>query len=239
MKRRTMRRTALAALGSAALVVSLALVVSAAVGAGGGPVRSRESLTSVQVSLPSATTTIASASPVAATASAPAYCAVKLVVKKPPSSDQVRISVWTPIDNWNGRFQGTGGGGFSGGSPDAVPVTVLQAGYAAAGTDTGPSDALANIFGTFAVSPDGTPNSQLINDFGYLGIHEMTVAGKTLVREFYGRTSFYSYWNGCSTGGRQGIMEAQRYPDDYDGIAAASPAINWTKLHPAQLWVPW
>jgi hypothetical protein len=200
--------------------------------------RSCESLTSFPVRLPNATTVITSMRSVAANGAVPAYCEVKLTVNNRPSDDAVKIGVWLPADTWNGRFQGTGGGGFTGGNPDAVPVSVLQRGYAAAATDTGHSGPLANTFGTFAVNPDGTANTQLIDDFGYLGIHEMTVAAKQLVRAFYGTSSFYSYWNGCSTGGRQGLMEAQRYPRDYDGIAAAAPAINWTKLHPAQLWGP-
>ena len=76
----------------------------------------------------------------------------------------------------------------------------------------------------------------LIRDNAYLGIHEMTVAAKALVQAFYGHAPHHSYFNGCSTGGRQGLMEAQRYPLDYNGILSGAPAINWTKLHIAQAW---
>ncbi|MBQ0902064.1 tannase/feruloyl esterase family alpha/beta hydrolase [Micromonospora sp. U21] len=177
-------------------------------------------------------TTVLSATSVPATASVPAHCAVQLTVTNPPAKDQVRIGVWLPTENWNGRFQGTGGGGFSGGSPTATPAAALRDSYAAAATDAGHTGGS----GSFALNPDRTLNWQLIADFGYLGIHEMTVTGKALVKAFYGGSSFYSYFNGCSTGGRQALMEAQRYPSDYDGIAAASPAVNWTKFHPAQFW---
>ena len=78
----------------------------------------------------------------------------------------------------------------------------------------------------------------LIRDNAYLGIHDMTVTAKALAEAFYGKAPKYSYWNGCSTGGRQGLSEAQRYPADYDGILAGAPAINFPKLHVAQLWGP-
>jgi hypothetical protein len=223
--RRSGTLTGLAVTASAALVLTAG--PSAAATASGEPVRSCESLTSVRL----AHTTVVSAVPTAATASVPAHCAVHLVVTNPPAGDQIRVGVWLPTHNWNGRFQGVGGGGFSGGSPTTVPVSALTAGYAAAATDAGHT----GFGGGFALNPDGTLNWQLIADFGYLGIHEMTVAAKALVRSFYGR-SFFSYFNGCSTGGRQGLMEAQRYPSDYDGIAAGAPAVNWTRFHPAQFW---
>ncbi|WBB67970.1 tannase/feruloyl esterase family alpha/beta hydrolase [Micromonospora sp. WMMD812] len=223
------RRTVLTGL---AMLASAALILSAGPGASAvGAKRPKATCASLaSVNLPH--TTVVSATAVAATASVPAHCAVQLTVTNPPAHDQVRIGVWLPTDNWNGRFQGTGGGGFSGGSPTATPAAVLRAGYAAAATDTGHTGGS----GSFALNPDGTLNWQLIADFGYLGIHEMTVTGKALVKAFYGDSSFHSYFNGCSTGGRQALMEAQRYPSDYDGIAAASPAVNWTKFHPAQFW---
>lgn len=227
MRRRRRLLTGLAALTGAALVLSIGSSVSAAAGPH-RPARSCESLASVE--LPH--TTVVSATSVPATTSVPGHCAVQLVVTNPPANDQIRVGVWLPTENWNGRFQGTGGGGFSGGSPTAAPAAVLRSGYAAAATDAGHTGGS----GSFALNPDRTLNWQLIADFGYLGIHEMTVAGKELVKRFYGTGSFRSYFNGCSTGGRQGLMEAQRYPTDYDGIAAASPAVNWTKFHPAQFW---
>jgi len=108
----------------------------------------------------------------------------------------------------------------------------LRAGYAAGSTDTGHEGAS----GSFALDANGRLNWQLIRDNAYLGVHHMTVTGKALTEAFYGTAAQKAYWNGCSTGGRQGLSEAQRYPNDYDGILAGAPAINWTRLHPEQMW---
>jgi hypothetical protein len=178
-------------------------------------------------------TTVNSATQVAATSTTPGYCAVKLTVNNPPSSDAVRVGVFLP-DDWNGRFQGAGGGGFVGGNPDSPSLAALNAGYATAGTDTGHAGPGGN--GAFALNPDNTLNWQLIDDFSYIGIHEMTETAKAVIAAYYGNAPEYSYFNGCSTGGRQGYMEAQRYPTDYDGIAAGSPAINWDRFMVAQMW---
>jgi hypothetical protein len=219
---RRLLRAGLAALGVATLIVTAG---STAAAEAERPVRSCAALATLKLR----DTTILGTT----AGSGPAHCAVRLVVTNPPSGDRVTVGVWLP-DRWNGRFQGLGGGGFSGGSPFTTPAGALRAGYAVAATDAGH----AGGGGSFAVGPDGTPDEQLIADFAYLGIHEMTVAAQELVRSFYGVPRFRSYFNGCSTGGRQGLMEAQRYPADYDGIAAGAPAINWTRLQAAQLWGP-
>jgi hypothetical protein len=190
MRRRIL--TGLAMAGTTALVLTTGGTVAAA--EPGRPVRACGSLASL--TLPH--TVISSATLVAATATTPQHCAVQLVTTNPPAGDQIRVGVWLPTDNWNHRFQGLGGGGFSGGSPDITPTAALQAGYAAAATDTGHS----GFSGGFALNPDRTLNWQLIADFGYLGIHEMTEAAKALITYFYGTHEFHSYFNGCSTGGR-------------------------------------
>lgn len=159
---------------------------------------------------------------------APPVCSVTLLVP-----ERINVSVLLPVETWNGRFQGVGGGGY-----DGVPVWALlsdatEAGYAAASTDTGHSGAILN--GEWAWSPTGQNWSQ-IQDFGFRSLDEMTVKAKAVIEAYYGQPSEYSYWNGCSTGGRQGLMLAQRYPDHYDGILAGAPAINWPRFHPAQLW---
>ena len=132
------------------------------------------------------------------------------------------MTIWIglPMTGWNGRFMGTGGGGFSGGSAGGVNQPVTQ-GFAAGATDTGHEGGS----GSFALSADGGLEWQLIRDNAHLGIHEMTVTGKALTEAFYGEAPRYSYFSGCSTGGRQGLMEAQRYPADYDGIVSRAPAI--------------
>lgn len=155
------------------------------------------------------------------------YCAVDIYLTHGNSSDNVHIITWLP-NSWNGRYQGTGGGGVTaGGNANSLKQPVTD-GYVAGTTDAGlPS------------SGDGSSwanNTQLVNNFAYLSIHEMTVVGKALATQYYGRAPDRSYWNGCSTGGRQGYMEAQRYPGDYDGIYAASPAINYDRFQVAELW---
>ncbi len=187
------------------------------------PVRTCESLASV--ALPN--TTIESATVDANT------CRVVAITTHPPAGDKVRIWVAIPLANWNGRFMGTGGGGFSGGSAAGVNQP-LALGYAAGAADTGHEGAS----GSFALDANGRLNWQLIRDNAHVGIHEMTTTGKALTQALYGAAPKYSYFNGCSTGGRQGLMEAQRYPDDYNGIIAGAPAINWQKLHPQQMWGP-
>lgn len=191
------------------------------------PVRSCESL--AQMTLPD--TTIASAVVDAGTDTRPPSCRVEAIVTNPPSGDEIRIWIGLPLTDWNGRFLGVGGGGFSGGSPNGVNGPV-SAGYVAGSTDTGHEGGR----GSFALDANNRLNWQLIRDNAYLGIHSMTTTGKALAREFYGTAPARAYWNGCSTGGRQGLAEAQRYPGDYDGIMAGAPAINWSELHVEQMW---
>ncbi len=158
-------------------------------------------------------------------------CRVTATITHPLSGDRVKIFIGLPATNWNGRFRGNGGGGFSGGSAGSLRGPVAQ-GYAAGATDTGHEGGS----GSFALDANGRLNWQAIVDNAYLGIHEMTVVGKALTQAFYGKAPRYSYFVGGSTGGRQGLMEAQRYPNDYDGIVSACPAINWHRFLPADLW---
>jgi hypothetical protein len=186
--------------------------------------RSCESLARVAL----ANTTIESA---AIDPANPNMCRITAITTHPPAGDKVRIWIGIPISNWNGRFLGIGGGGFVGGSPAGInqPVTL---GYASGSTDTGHEGGS----GSFAVDSSGRLDWQLIRDNAHVGIHEMTVTGKALTEAMYGVAPRYSYFNGCSTGGRQGLMEAQRYPQDYNGIVAGAPAINWTRFVPQELW---
>jgi feruloyl esterase len=188
------------------------------------PVRTCESL--AMVALPDTTIESAAVDP-----NNPAICRVAAITTHPPSLDKVKIWVAIPTSNWNGRFLGTGGGGFSGGSAAGVNAPVAL-GYASGSTNTGHD----SPSGSFALDADGRLNWQLIRDNAHVGIHEMTVTGKALTQAMYGVAPKYSYFNGCSTGGRQGLMEAQRYPQDYNGIVSASPAINWSRFIPGELW---
>ena len=158
-------------------------------------------------------------------------CHVTATVSHPPANDRVKVWVALPMKGWNGRFRGNGGGGFVGGSPGSLRGPVMQ-GYATGATDTGHEGANPR----FALAANGRLNWQEIRDNAYLGIHAMTVVGKALTQAFYGQPARYSYFVGNSTGGRQGLSEAQRYPDDYDGIVSGCPAINWHRFLPAALW---
>ena len=140
------------------------------------------------------------------------------IVLKPTSDSLINMELWLPpADKWNGKFMGVGNGGFAGsiqGLANEMPQ-ALRLGYATAGTDTGHQDQ----GGAWAI---GHPEKMI--DFGYRATHEMTLKSKQIVKAFYDRSAQYSYFKGCSTGGRMALMEAQRYPDDYDGIIAGSLA---------------
>jgi Tannase and feruloyl esterase len=165
----------------------------------------------------------------------PAHCEVTVFLAHPGAGDHVRVAVWLPTSGWNGRYEGTGGGGYAAGEFDFALAPALQQGYAAASTDAGVSANAASP-AAWALRPDGSVNLPLLVDFAYRSQHDMAVAAKQVIAGFYGRAAAYSYWNGCSTGGRQGLMEAQRYPADYNGILAAAPAINWDRFIPAEFW---
>jgi feruloyl esterase len=222
---------------AAALALGVGLVVAPTASAtppGGGTVGAPPpvgcaDLTTARLALPNTTVDSAVADPGDATT--PASCRVTLTVTHPPAGDAVTVWVYLPTDTWNGRFQAMGGGGFSGGSADAL-LTPLRNGYATAATDAGHAGATAD----FALDADHTLNWQRIQDFGYVGVHDMTVTAKAVIGAFYGSGPEYSYWNGCSTGGRQGLMEAQRYPDDYDGVLAGAPVINYPQMQTGQMW---
>lgn len=158
-------------------------------------------------------------------------CRVVATVTHPPTGDRVKVYVGLPMKGWNGRFRGTGGGGFVGGNPMSIAGPVAQ-GFVAGATNTGHDGGS----GSFALDSNGRLNWQLIQDNAYLGIHEMTVVGKALTQALYGKAPKYSYFEGFSTGGRQGLVEAQRYPNDYDGIVSGGPAINWPRFIPGDLW---
>jgi len=187
------------------------------------PVRSPESLKNV--SLPNTTIESVVVDP------SDHMCRVTAIVTHPLAGDHVKVWIGLPLTNWNGRFQGNGGGGFLGGSEASLRGPVTR-GFATGATDTGH----AGGSGSFALDADGRQNWQGIIDNAYLGIHDMTVVGRALAKAFYGKASRYSYFVGGSTGGRQGLMEAQRFPDDYDGIISGCPAINWDRFVPASLW---
>ncbi|MCD7972913.1 MAG: tannase/feruloyl esterase family alpha/beta hydrolase [Candidatus Azobacteroides sp.] len=149
-----------------------------------------------------------------------------LLTSRPTDESAIGIEIWLPLSGWNGRFMGTGNGGGAG-SINVWPLTVgIQRGFAIANTDMGTSPGVNEIVNY----------PEKWKDFGYRATHEMTVIGKVITTCFYNQTPSYSYFVGCSTGGQQALMEAQRYPEDYDGILAGAPANNRTHLHTQFLW---
>jgi feruloyl esterase len=159
--------------------------------------------------------------------SLPAHCRVTMVLK-PSSDSNINAELWLPAENWNGKFLAVGNGGFAGSIQGYGDMQVaLRLGYATAGTDTGHS-AADGPNGVFAL---GHPEK--IVDFSDRAIHEMTVKSKQLINTFYDRAAQYSYFKGCSTGGRQAVMAAQRHPDDFDGIIGGALANRHIHMHTA------
>lgn len=162
------------------------------------------------------------------------YCLVKVLV-------QPAINIWVglPSDgSWNGRFQAMGGGGYAG--TVRAPIPAVNEGYVGSQTDTGHvgGDGSFGMLRACSGTPcvGGVPNVQLQEDFAHRSEHLMAVVSKQLIQAYYGKAPVYSFWNGCSTGGRQGLMMAQRYPMDYDGILSGAPAIHWDKFQAYQIW---
>src|SRR5580692_2400762 len=151
----------------------------------------------------------------------PAFCRVAATLT-PSSDSDIKIEVWLPESGWNGKLQSVGNGGWAGTISYSALASALSGGYASVSTDTGHTGDTAS----FAF---GHPEKMI--DFAYRSEHEMTVAAKAILAAFYGRAPEISYWNGCSTGGRQALVEAQRYPADFNGIIAGAPANNRIHLY--------
>jgi feruloyl esterase len=155
----------------------------------------------------------------------PAYCRVALVLT-PSGDSHIESEVWLPVHDWNGKLQVVGNGGWAGSISFPAMAAALKEGYATASTDTGHKAGDGGGNGMFAL---GHPEK--IIDFGYRALHETTVKAKAIIAALYSKGAKFSYYNGCSTGGRQGLMEASHYPDDFDGIVAGAPANPHIYLH--------
>lgn len=160
--------------------------------------------------------------PPASVKNLPAFCRVQATIKPAKDSD-IKIEIWLPLNGWNGKYRGLGNGGFAGNIDYPGLATAIFGGYASASTNTGHTG--SPVDATWAL---GHPDK--IVDFGWRAIHEMTVKAKAIIQAFYGDAPKHSYFLGCSNGGRQGLMEAQRFPEDYDGILAGAPANYWTQV---------
>jgi feruloyl esterase len=155
----------------------------------------------------------------------PAFCRVTGVIKP-----AVRFEVWLPMQDWNGKFQGTGNGGYNGAIVYNALATGLRRNYATANTD----------MGHVATTPDpgswALHHPELVIDQGYRAQHETAVRAKAIVAAFYGKHPSRSYFVGCSSGGWEALTEAHRFPHDYDGIIAGAPASEVVHLHAGQIW---
>jgi feruloyl esterase len=204
----------------------LALFAAASVGA--APCSSLTGL-----SLPHATVTLAQSVPAGSFTVAgptftnlPAFCRVAVVATPSPDS-HIGLEVWMPVAGWNQRYQQSGNGGFAGAIPYGSLAGALSLGYAASGTDDG------HTGGTATFAPG---HHEQVIDFGFRALKETTDKSKAVIAAFYGRGPARSYFVGCSDGGREALMEAQRFPEDFDGISAGAPANNWTHLFTGFIW---
>jgi feruloyl esterase len=155
-----------------------------------------------------------------------AFCRVAVTLRPAPQSN-IKAEVWMPANGWNGKLQVVGNGGFAGTISYPAMANALAAGYAAASTDTGHTGPSSNTFA----------NQDVLVDFAHRAIHETTVAAKTAVNGFYGSAPRFSYFAGCSTGGRQALTAAQRYPEDFNGIVAGAPASHTSRQAFGQIWI--
>ncbi|HEX5431295.1 MAG TPA: tannase/feruloyl esterase family alpha/beta hydrolase [Bryobacteraceae bacterium] len=155
----------------------------------------------------------------------PSHCRVAATLRPSADSD-IKMEVWMPAENWNGKFQMVGNGGWAGVISFPQMAAALKQGYATASTDTGHEGGN----GMFAL---GHPEK--IVDFAYRAVHDTVVTSKSVIKAFYGMEPKFSYWNGCSTGGRQGLIEVTKFPDDFDGVIAGAPANPHIHLHAASV----
>lgn len=168
----------------------------------------------------------------------PAWCDITVTLSHHGAGDRVNVKVSLPANehDWNRRLQGTGGSAYLAGDFTGPGlVAAVKSGYVGAATDAGIGQSVLDVSG-WALTADGTVNTPLLTNFASRSVHDLAVVAKAVAKKFYGSSVRYSYWNGCSTGGRQGYVEAQQYPRDFDGILAAAPAVNWDRFAVATLW---
>jgi hypothetical protein len=161
----------------------------------------------------------------------PQFCRVQATLT-PTSDSDIKVEVWLPSSGWNGKFVGIGNGIWAGQLSYSQLADPLRRGYAVATTDTGHTG--SGLTAEWAI---GHPEKLV--DFGHRAVHEMTVTAKRAIEALYGRAPSLSLWNSCSTGGRQGLMAAYRYPEDYDAISAMAPANPMTDLMAQSMWAGW
>lgn len=164
-------------------------------------------------------------------------CNVTVSYTHPGHDDLVSLQVWLPLSNYNGRFVGVGGGGWVAHEVgnDLMSALAYQ-GYAAATTNAGYEQDMMSTPESWLMKSPGNLDYPLLVNFAHRVLHELSVIGRHLVEQGYGKSPSFSYWHGCSTGGRQGLTIANKYPDDFDGILAACPAVDFSALLVALYW---
>ncbi|KAI2620192.1 tannase and feruloyl esterase [Hypomontagnella submonticulosa] len=166
------------------------------------------------------------------------YCHVTTHYTHTGKTDNITVDVFLPTDGWNGRMQAAGGGGYTAGGVN-FPIsyyTMLGAvaeGYSSATTDAGHASLDP---GDWVLQSPGNVNTQLLENFGSTSLNELSIIGKAVTESYYGKPPAYSYWTGCSQGGRQGMKLAEKYPTAFDGIAASAPALDFAGIGGAELW---
>ncbi|KAF5981404.1 feruloyl esterase [Fusarium bulbicola] len=162
-------------------------------------------------------------------------CEVNVTLSHWNEDDTVLVQTWLPLNNWNSRFLAVGGGAWAAGLGQFDLALPASQGYAVSSTNAGLSGNPIDPSG-WALKPDDTVNYGLLQNFASRSVHDMAVVGKAVAASFYKAPATKAYFNGCSTGGRQGLAAAQQYPSDFDGILAGAPAIYWSEYVLAELW---
>ncbi|KAI1081183.1 tannase and feruloyl esterase [Whalleya microplaca] len=165
------------------------------------------------------------------------FCNVTVSYTNEGQDDLVSVETWLPVEDWNGRLQAAGGSGLGPGRFDMSYGNMAGAigeGYATTSTDAGIPNPLDPY--SWVLESPGKANEVLLRHWGGDILNDMAIIAKSVIRDFYGKPPDYSYFNGCSQGGRQGFEMAQKYPTAYDGIAASAPAIHWAQWAPAMYW---
>ena len=155
----------------------------------------------------------------------PEFCRVAITLR-PSNDSEINMELWLPTESWNGKYLSVGNGAFTGNVRHTALINPLTRGYATSSTDTGHLGNTASF---------GLGHPEKVIDFGWRAVHEMTRVSKQVIARYYDRAPRYSYWEGCSAGGRQAMKEAQEFPADYDGIIAGAPGLDWTGRAAASL----
>ncbi|KAJ9623820.1 hypothetical protein H2204_011006 [Knufia peltigerae] len=166
------------------------------------------------------------------------FCNVTVSLRHHGADDTVFVYVWLPLRGWNGRYQAVGGGGLSAGLGDRSLMHQVDNGYASSWTEAGLTlnQTIDPTTAIWALKEDGSLNEDLLLNLSWRSAHDMAVISKDIIKQFYGAEPEYSYWHGCSQGGRQGYAVASKIPHAFDGILAIAPMLDWPRLMAAELW---